>query len=148
MLSKSLGQILRVSVAMHVLFCIGESDEDHDTDCEDTSEVEDNDTDDSSGESGDVDSEAVEVGEKNEDSDEEISNVEGNDGLDSGVINSEDANGSDAASDPLGLSTIVSKKAMTAAIDFVQVCCQHTAHIAGRGNISEELTQIEQGENL
>lgn len=56
------------------------------------------------------------------------------------MINGEDRNGSDAAD-----KIIVSKKAMKAAIDFVQVCCQHTAHIAGRGNITEELAQIEKG---
>ena len=33
----------------------------------------------------------------------------------------------------------VSSEAITAAIDFVELCCQQTAYLAGRGDISEEL---------
>ena len=71
MLSKSLGQILRISVAMHILFY----DEDDDGQ----------------------------------------------------------------------LSETVTQTAIEAAIDFVDVCCQHTAYIAGRGNIDEELKILETG---
>jgi len=69
MLSKSVGQILRVSVVMHVLF-----------------------------------------------------NMDGN-----------------------NLPTVVSEAAVNAAIDFVEVCCQHTAFITGRGKICDDLTLIEAG---
>lgn len=40
---------------------------------------------------------------------------------------------------PATSSTIVSEDTLTAAIDFVEVCCQQTAYIAGRGNIKEEI---------
>ena len=45
--------------------------------------------------------------------------------------------------------TTVSALAIEAAIDFVEVCCQQTAHIAGRGNIGnigEELDLLETGD--
>ncbi len=35
--------------------------------------------------------------------------------------------------------------AMEAAIHFVEVCCQQTAYMAGRGEIEKELTLIVQG---
>ena len=35
--------------------------------------------------------------------------------------------------------THVSEDAISAAIDFIDVCCQHTAYMAGRGIISEEI---------
>lgn len=33
----------------------------------------------------------------------------------------------------------ISEDAIKASIDFVEVCCQQTAYIAGRGKISQEL---------
>lgn len=129
MLSKSLGQILRVSVAMHVLFCIEGSD---------NKGIIGEDNDDTNRKACITDSEADEdVNSGNEEAVEVNSHY-----------GSEDETEKDAADIPLGLSKIVSKKAMKAAIDFVQVCCQHTAHIAGRGNITEELAQIEKGMGL
>lgn len=84
MLSKSLGQILRVSVAMHVLFCVGESgDEDHSSDSEGIGDVDDDDTNAESRDVVELDSEEVEVGEQDED--EEVvkvkSDIEGNNDL-------------------------------------------------------------------
>ena len=70
MLSKSLGQILRVSAAMHVLF----------------------------------------------------------------HMDSEDP-----------LPDIISESAIAAAIDFVEVCCQHTAYVTGRGDINTEVDLVETG---
>ena len=35
--------------------------------------------------------------------------------------------------------THVSEDAISAAIDFVDVCCQHTAYMAGRGSITEDI---------
>ena len=43
------------------------------------------------------------------------------------------------------LSETVTQTAIEAAIDFVDVCRQHTAYIAGRGNIDEELKILETG---
>ena len=43
------------------------------------------------------------------------------------------------------LSDTISDKAIEAAIDFVEVCCQHTAYITGRGNINQELEILETG---
>ena len=37
------------------------------------------------------------------------------------------------------LSDIITNSAIKAAIDFVEVCCQHTAYITGHGKIDEEL---------
>ena len=39
----------------------------------------------------------------------------------------------------------VSEDAILAAIDFVDVCCKHTAYMAGRGIISEEITTYTSG---
>lgn len=39
----------------------------------------------------------------------------------------------------------VSTQAIGAAINFVEVCCQQTAYIAGRGSLEEELKLREQG---
>lgn len=36
-------------------------------------------------------------------------------------------------------TVLISEDAITAAIDFVEVCCQQTAYMAGRGKIDEEL---------
>lgn len=74
MLSKSKGQILRVSAAFHILFAIGTSDE---------------------------------------------------------------------SSDDLSATTDeISEEAIIAAINFVNVCCQHTAFMAGRGGIAGEIELI------
>lgn len=43
------------------------------------------------------------------------------------------------------LQVEISKKAIDAAIYFVETCCQETAFIAGRGNICEEIRLIEIG---
>jgi len=75
MLSKSKGQILRVSAAFHILFAIGTSAES---------------------------------------SDEYLS----------------------ATTDE------ISEEAIIAAINFVNVCCQHTAFMAGRGGIAGEIELI------
>ena len=42
-------------------------------------------------------------------------------------------------------STVISNMAIEAAIDFVEVCCQHTAYITGRGNIHQELEIVHAG---
>ena len=34
---------------------------------------------------------------------------------------------------------LISEDAIKAAIDFVELCCQQTAYMAGRGKISDEL---------
>ena len=39
----------------------------------------------------------------------------------------------------------ITQKAINAAIDFVEVCCQHTAFITGRGNIDEQLHDLDTG---
>ena len=39
----------------------------------------------------------------------------------------------------------ISKDAINAAIHFVEVCCQQTAYIAGRGELDKELDLIEKG---
>ena len=46
------------------------------------------------------------------------------------------------------LPATISDAAIQAAIDFVEVCCQHTAYITGRGNINEELEHLQSGRNL
>lgn len=43
---------------------------------------------------------------------------------------------------------IISDAAIEAAIDFVEVCCQHTAYITGRGNINQELEYLQSGNSL
>ena len=43
------------------------------------------------------------------------------------------------------LSDTISDLAIEAAIDFVEVCCQHTAYITGRGNLHQELDRLETG---
>ena len=45
-------------------------------------------------------------------------------------------------------SNIISDEALSAAIDFIQTSVQHTAYIAGRDNISEELEKVEEGTQL
>lgn len=39
----------------------------------------------------------------------------------------------------------ISDQAVTAAVDFVEVCCQHTAYVTGHGNLSQEIEQLESG---
>ena len=48
----------------------------------------------------------------------------------------------------LPLPDEVSKAAIEAAIDFVEVCCQHTAYITGRGDINQELEHLESGNQV
>lgn len=43
------------------------------------------------------------------------------------------------------LPNIIAPSAIEAAIDFVEVCCQHTAYITGRGTIDHELEILEAG---
>ena len=43
------------------------------------------------------------------------------------------------------LPDTMTDEAIEAAIDFVEVCCQHAAYITGRGNIKEELTHLQSG---
>lgn len=76
MLSKSMGQILRVSVALHILFRVERED---------------------------------------------------------------------PLQDPL--SDTISQDAIKAAINFVEVCCQHTAYISGRGKIENELELMQAGDD-
>ena len=40
---------------------------------------------------------------------------------------------------------VMSSEAITAAIDFVELCCQQTAYLAGRGDITEELQRLQEG---
>ena len=40
------------------------------------------------------------------------------------------------------LNTEVSDEAISASINFVALCCQQTAYMAGRGNIEEEIDII------
>ena len=41
------------------------------------------------------------------------------------------------------LPNTISQEAIEAGIDFVEVCCQHTAFITGRGVLEEELQLLE-----
>ena len=43
------------------------------------------------------------------------------------------------------LPSTISNEAINAAIDFVEVCCQHTAYITGRGLIHEEVESVNAG---
>ena len=43
------------------------------------------------------------------------------------------------------LPDTITEMAIEAAIDFVELCCQHTAYITGRGNINNELDLVEAG---
>ena len=43
------------------------------------------------------------------------------------------------------LPSVITEQAISAAIDFVEVCCQHTAYLTGRGIIAEELKLLESG---
>ena len=44
------------------------------------------------------------------------------------------------------LSFTISQSAVQAAINFVEVCCQQTAYIAGREKIADELSLAASGE--
>ena len=46
---------------------------------------------------------------------------------------------------PDSLSTTISDTAIEAAIDFLELCCQHTAYITGRGEINEEVELMDAG---
>ena len=43
------------------------------------------------------------------------------------------------------LPDLISESAIEAAIDFVEVCCQHTAYVTGRGDITTEVDLVETG---
>ena len=43
------------------------------------------------------------------------------------------------------IASTISTKAVSAAIDIVDTCCQHTAFMAGRGNIEDEIKQLTTG---
>lgn len=43
------------------------------------------------------------------------------------------------------LPETISESAIEAAIDFVEVCCQHTAYVTGRGDINIEVDLVEAG---
>ena len=51
--------------------------------------------------------------------------------------------------DPLEvpLPDTISQDAAKAAINFIEVCCQHTAYISGRGQIENELELVQAGDN-
>ena len=44
-------------------------------------------------------------------------------------------------------SCTITEEALEAGIEFVELCCQHTAYITGRGKIDEEVTLMEAGKN-
>ena len=44
------------------------------------------------------------------------------------------------------LPDTISRDAIKAAINFVEVCCQHTAYISGRGEIENELELVQAGD--
>ena len=41
----------------------------------------------------------------------------------------------------------ISQKALEAAQDFVDMCCQHAAFMAGQGEIADEIQQLQTGLN-
>ena len=43
------------------------------------------------------------------------------------------------------IPTEIGSDAIKAAIDYVNMCCQHAAHIAGRGDIAEAILHIQTG---
>lgn len=126
-----MGQILRVSVAMHVLFHIEGNNESDDSVVGGEDEGGASKSDNGEGVSGDFDGG---IGSNDE---------SGGAGIGSGVSDSEDD--MEMFHDDTSLSATVSKRAIKAAINFVEVCCQHTAHIAGRGDINAELELIGKG---
>ena len=40
------------------------------------------------------------------------------------------------------IPNVISEDAIRASIDFADVCCQHAAHIAGRGDIEESIQNL------
>ncbi len=46
----------------------------------------------------------------------------------------------EATLDPV--DSTISTRAMSAAVNFVETCCQHAAYVAGRRNIDEEVKQL------
>lgn len=46
---------------------------------------------------------------------------------------------------PRTIPTIISKEAIIAAQDFVNVCCQHAAYISGRRKVDDEIGQLTAG---
>ena len=46
---------------------------------------------------------------------------------------------------PGAIPTEISERAIKAAQNFVDMCCQHTAFIAGRGDIQDAIQQIQRG---
>lgn len=42
-------------------------------------------------------------------------------------------------------SSTISQTAIEAAVDLIEVCCQHTAYITGRGNLSQEQLDVQPG---
>lgn len=53
--------------------------------------------------------------------------------------------GEDEHTIPVPIVTHISEDVIKAAINFVDVCCQHTAFMAGRGVISEEISTLAAG---
>lgn len=43
------------------------------------------------------------------------------------------------------IPTIITEDALKAAEDFIDVCCQHTAYLAGRGDIDDAIFKIQKG---
>ena len=46
---------------------------------------------------------------------------------------------------PDDIPDTISEQAIVAVQDFVDVCCQHTAFVAGRGDIQEAIQQLQLG---
>ena len=46
---------------------------------------------------------------------------------------------------PLEIPTVIGVNAITAAINVVDVCIQHAAFLAGRGDIDEQIEEMEKG---
>ncbi len=46
---------------------------------------------------------------------------------------------------PGDIPTEIDSKAIEAAQDFVDMCCQHAAFMAGRGEIPDEIQQLQTG---
>ena len=44
---------------------------------------------------------------------------------------------------PQAISDVISEDALRAAIEFVDVCMQHAAFLAGRGEISQEVDKLQ-----
>ena len=110
MLSKSKGQVLRISAAFHVLFHVKKGNNTTDGD----NEIDkDNNTD-------------------HEDEDDEHENNDDE-------HKDKDDNDYDNAQTNTPICSEISEQAVAAAINFVQLCCQQAAFIAGRGDIEEEI---------